>query len=234
MLEGDYSAVFMYGVVSIPTSASGGADLSEACLPDSWTDGPREGTAEVNLMPCEALILNGSVGTRLNGEMSSLYITDAAGCYLYGDYSYLAYHDSDGVPIGDRQVCFTGNLKDASAFVLPSTAVPDNGYACMFKNCTDLLYGPELPATTGGLYCYREMFSNCKSLIKAPDINIDKIQEYACMNMFEGCTSLTVGPVIKASTLAANGLYRCFYSCTSLVDVTMLAYDGILSECLYE
>ena len=55
-------------------------------------------------------------------------------------------------------------LVDASALVLPDSAMPQYCYSYMFDGCTSLTAAPALPATTLADYCYQQMFQRCSTL----------------------------------------------------------------------
>ena len=54
-------------------------------------------------------------------------------------------------------------LIDVSALVFPNT-VNARDYWLMFNKCSNLTYGPILPATTLTTYCYYKMFVDCSTL----------------------------------------------------------------------
>lgn len=92
---------------------------------------------------------------------------------------------------------FTGNenLVDASELIIPdSKELNVKNYACCFlyafKNCTNLVKGPDLPWKTIPVGGYREMFRDCTSLKETPEIAAAKTNTESCYGMFDGCWSL--------------------------------------------
>lgn len=71
-------------------------------------------------------------------------------------------------------------------------------YAYMFKNCSNLIYGPKiLPSKILAPSCYREMFYGCTSLLESPILPALNLLQtgheenwYCYQSMFENCTSL--------------------------------------------
>ena len=91
---------------------------------------------------------------------------------------------------------FLNNKKLVSAenLSLPALTMVQNGYRSMFQGCSNLVYPPELPATTiktSATYCYDSMFKGCTSLTTAPVLPATTLAAYCCYQyMFRGCTSL--------------------------------------------
>ena len=90
------------------------------------------------------------------------------------------------------------NLIDASHLILPDT-VKNLDYWGLFRNCTNLKRGPDLPAKTLAINCYNGMFQNCSSLnyIKclATDISVN-----SCISNWVSGVSVT-GTFVKSADM---------------------------------
>lgn len=73
---------------------------------------------------------------------------------------------------------------------LNAKSLSANCYANMFVSCSNLVYGPELPATTLATYCYSFMFQSCKSLVTAPILPAKTLYSNCYNRMFIDCSSL--------------------------------------------
>lgn len=148
------------------------------------------------------------------------------------------------------------NLISAKDLILPSKSMPP--YACfqMFKDCTNLVLAPKLPATsvdnraycemfhgcislkaTPGLHAtslgdssYQSMFTNCTSLKKVSNLPATVVSKYAYYEMFKGCVSLENMPEIAESNVYGNGMYGMFSNCTALKNVTPLRVTAKTAE----
>lgn len=139
-------------------------------------------------------------------------------------------------------------LSDASNLILPALTCTYQCYNGMFRGCTNLAHGPELPATTyigGG--CYASMFEGCVNLEEAPDINLVDLSNSNTGNAKSGifnrmfCMSrtttvtakMTKAPIIRASTIFSGknlsgstddpNMNEMFKGNGSLTEVTCLA-----------
>lgn len=136
-----------------------------------------------------------SKSCNLIGDPMSLYYGDNAKDYNTVPYtysfSYLFYN------------CTT--IVDATRLVL-DRKLKSYAYSYMFYGCSNLLYPPELPATTLSTGCYRYMFRNCSNLLKAP--------------------------VLPALTLTSYCYEYMFTACSDLAEITMLATNKSASNCM--
>lgn len=125
----------------------------------------------------------------------------------------------------------TKTVIDASNLILPSTTVYQNSYNGMFRDCTNLVYAPELPATNlNGKGCYSSMFEGCISLVEAPELPATTLWEECYSRMF--CMSrttklttpaMTKSPLLPAATLVTNAYKEMFKGNGNLVEITCLA-----------
>ena len=124
-------------------------------------------------------------------------------------------------------------LTDASNLIMPPyVAELGNGcYNAMFKGCTNLRYGPALPATTMQLNCYREMFMDCSSLVEAPELPAETLRGSCYNKMFQGCTSLVSAPALPATAVTYNSYGYMFNGCTSLVNAPALPATELAEMC---
>lgn len=111
-------------------------------------------------------------------------------------------------------------LTCAIDLVLPGTdMVFWHCYDSMFENCTNLLYGPALPATNANVLSYYRMFAGCTKLLEAPEIMLENIPTQCCEQMFEDCTSLQYVPDFHVTgSVEYEGFSAMFHSCSSLVN----------------
>ena len=86
----------------------------------------------------------------------------------------------------------------------------------MFEGCTNLVYPPELKATTLATGCYQGMFKNCTSLEQAPELPATTLVSNCYREMFYGCSKLkyvnakfTITP---GNSYTYNWLYGVFNS----------------------
>jgi hypothetical protein len=112
---------------------------------------------------------------------------------------------------------FNGSaIVNAEHLILPLESLSKSCCYQMFKDCSNLISTPKLPATILEEFCYFSMFENCTSLESAPELpaTIMKINCYD--NMFSSCTSLVIAPELPATTLEYNCYASMFKNCTSL------------------
>lgn len=161
------------------------------------------------------------------GVSSNQYIhfTDYGGlrCKVYGNILSLCYADYQNATTLPNIYCFTylftemGSIVDAENLVIP---IADKGYCCysMFRNCSNITIGPELPATTLSAYSYSNMFNNCTALTSVTKVLPATALPSNCYSsMFTKCSSLTTAPELPATTRRGYGCCSyMFNNCTSL------------------
>jgi hypothetical protein len=118
-----------------------------------------------------------------------------------------------------------------SAPQLPATILPERAYYGMFQGCTSLLEVPALPATTVGTDTYGFMFDGCTALTRANRISALALPDRACEYMFNGCTSLVTAPALPALSLGPNACAHMFQGCTSLVTIPALPATALGTSC---
>lgn len=125
-------------------------------------------------------------------------------------------------------------LTDASNLIMPPYVAEMNAcYDKMFKGCSNLRYGPALPATTLQINCYREMFRDCASLVEAPELPAEILGSSCYEHMFQGCTSLVSAPALPATALTYDCYGDMFNGCTSLVDAPVLPATEMAEMCYF-
>ncbi len=128
---------------------------------------------------------------------------------------------------------FCKTLTDASKLIMPLTLSNDmNSLQEMFRQCSNLLYPPALPATTLTPYCYNNLFLYCASLTIAPDLPATTLADSCYAGMFGGCTSLTTAPDLPGTQLVSNCYRFMFNGCTNLNYIKCLATNISASNCL--
>lgn len=97
----------------------------------------------------------------------------------------------------DGSNCFGNLFKGSTQLVkadnllLSSLTAKPGCYHHMFANCSNLVYGPQLPATTLSSTCYEGMFENCSNLITDFVLPASSIPNYAYHYLFSKCYKLT-------------------------------------------
>lgn len=114
---------------------------------------------------------------------------------------------------------------------LPAVLLTDSCYAYMFDGCTSLTVAPKLPATTLSKGCYFSMFQGCTSLTAAPELPAITLAEECYCVMFSNCTSLSVAPSLPATTLTQNCYKEMFNNCISLTTAPKLPAMELANEC---
>lgn len=143
----------------------------------------------------------------ISGNICSLYYADFAAI----DYEF-DYMNSD---FFSQMFKSSTTLSDASKLSIPCQCA---SLSQMFYNCTNLVYPPELPATSLVDDCYSYMFYGCSSLKYVPDLShVLELQNGCFAHMFENCTALEYPQdILPAVSLP----YRCYYymysGCSSL------------------
>ena len=128
---------------------------------------------------------------------------------------------------------FCSTLTDASKLIMPLTLSNDTmALQAMFRQCSNLLYSPALPATTLTSGCYHGMFMYCTSLIAAPELPATTLADDCYTSMFSGCTSLVNTPALPATRLVTNCYRFMFNGCTMLSEVHCQATNISASNCL--
>lgn len=100
-----------------------------------------------------------------------------------------------------------------------------------FKDCTNLVTAPQLPATTLGQGCYQQMFYNCTSLKEAPELNAMSLTDHCYSEMFFGCSSIITPPELPATTLAEQCYYQCFQNCANMETAPELNAVSLPTQC---
>ena len=82
-------------------------------------------------------------------------------------------------------------ISDARRLSLPATTLVQECYCNMFKDCINLVYGPQvLPAATAPQLAYDNMFRGCTNLKYSPHIKATSLGHSAFENMFRDCSNL--------------------------------------------
>lgn len=127
------------------------------------------------------------------GDPMSLYYGEKA-----KDYSALPYSYSFAYLFYN---CTT--IVDASRLILDRT-LKTYAYVYMFYGCSNLLYPPELPATTLSTSCYRYMFRNCSNLLRSPILPALKLPSYCYEYMFTACSDLAEITMLATDKSGSN------------------------------
>ena len=125
-------------------------------------------------------------------------------------------------------------LIDASELILPSGHLAVAQLLGLFRDCTNLVRGADLPATGVNGSTYYWLYYNCTSLERLPNIAATTITDisggngnYAFYYAFYDCTSMTGSVTLNLTQVKGKQLFdSCFWRCKiSSVDITMQSYD---------
>ena len=98
----------------------------------------------------------------------------------------------------------SGNIQTLLDWENPPTSISTvDCYRGLFKNCTNLISAPELPATTLADGCYAYMFTGCTNLTSAPFLPATTLIANCYSDMFSDCTKL------KVNTTSGNKIFTC-------------------------
>lgn len=126
-----------------------------------------------------------------------------------------------------------GLIYDASALRLPAKVIKGAAYYEMFKNCNNMVAGPDIDGTDNSAYGGTTgMFCGCKSLVECPKFSFEKVGSIACREMFMDCYELINPPKILPATTLANSCYQSmFYSCHKLRFAPELPAKTLVNGC---
>lgn len=126
-----------------------------------------------------------------------------------------------------------GLIYDASALRLPAKVIKGAAYYEMFKNCNNMVAGPDIDGTdNSALGGTRAMFYGCTSLVECPKFSFEKVGDSACQEMFMNCYELINPPKILPATTLANSCYQSmFYSCHKIRFAPELPAKTLVNSC---
>ena len=126
-----------------------------------------------------------------------------------------------------------GLIYDASALRLPAKVIKGAAYYEMFKNCNNMVAGPDIDGTDNSGYGGTTgMFCGCKSLVECPKFSFETVGSSACREMFMNCYELINPPKILPATTLADSCYQSmFYSCHKLRFAPELPAKTLVNGC---
>ena len=126
-----------------------------------------------------------------------------------------------------------GLIYDASALRLPAKVIKGAAYYEMFKNCYNMVAGPDIDGTDNSGYGGTTgMFYGCKSLVECPKFSFETVGSSACREMFMNCYELINPPKILPATTLADSCYQSmFYSCHKLRFAPELPAKTLVNGC---
>lgn len=126
-----------------------------------------------------------------------------------------------------------GLIYDASALRLPAKVIKGAAYYEMFKNCNNMVAGPDIDGTDNSGYGGTTgMFCGCKSLVECPKFSFETVGSSACREMFKDCYELINPPKILPATTLADSCYQSmFYSCRKLRFAPELPAKTLVNGC---
>lgn len=164
----------------------------------------------------------GDVVLNVYGNISSMTGWNQGTCYR-GTFVKLFYD-----PVSDEGL----KIISAENLVIPYTRVDGSSFSGLFANCRLLAFPPKtLPATTLGVYCYKDMFAGCWSLRTAPELPATVMKEQCYSHMFADCRSLVYPPELPAETLAFACFIGMFEGCTNLTEAPDLPVEFLAERC---
>lgn len=135
----------------------------------------------------------------------------------------------------DDSVCYINMFRDCTNLIqapeLPATTMSSLCYYSMFQGCTGLTQAPDLPATKLAYYCYGSMFQDCTNLVKAPKLPATKLSSYCYNQMFKGCMNLVDAPELPAASLTTSCYEFMFYKCSKLKHAPVLPAATLSGTC---
>lgn len=117
---------------------------------------------------------------------------------------------------------YQSKVVDASYLIFPdNTVIPARIAQGMFKECTDLIYGPRQICSENTTQlkgrAFIEMFYGCTSMISGPEHIYGATGDLGCCQyMFKNCSSLTTAPVLHQTVIGYYSYSWMFQDCTSL------------------
>lgn len=126
-----------------------------------------------------------------------------------------------------------GLIYDASALRLPAKVIKGAAYYEMFKNCNNMVAGPDIDGTDNSEWGGTTgMFYGCTSLVECPKFSFEKVGTIACREMFMNCYELINPPKILPATTLADSCYQSmFYSCHKLRFAPELPAKTLVASC---
>ena len=126
-----------------------------------------------------------------------------------------------------------GLIYDASALRLPAKVIKGAAYYEMFRNCNNMVAGPDIDGTDNSGYGGTTgMFCGCKSLVECPKFSFEKVGSSACREMFKDCYELINPPKILPATTLADSCYQSmFYSCHKIRFAPELPAKTLVNGC---
>lgn len=124
-------------------------------------------------------------------------------------------------------------IYDASALRLPAKVIKGAAYYEMFKNCNNMVAGPDIDGTDNSEWGGTTgMFYGCTSLVECPKFSFEKVGTIACREMFMNCNELINPPKILPATTLADSCYQSmFYSCHKIRFAPELPAKTLVNSC---
>ena len=124
-------------------------------------------------------------------------------------------------------------IYDASGLRLPAKVIKGAAYYEMFKNCNNMVAGPDIDGTDNSGYGgTTSMFYGCTSLVECPKFSFEKIGASGCREMFMNCYNLINPPKILPATTLADSCYQSmFYSCHKIKFAPELPAKTLVNSC---
>lgn len=147
---------------------------------------------------------------------------------LSGDIRSILYLNDFSVTTTNQQYCFTGLFYGASVVNASNLRLALTGhgaYMYCFRGCTQLLHAPALmEGNTIMQWQFHSTYQDCTNLITGTDLQATSVGVRGCYYTYRSCKSLVKAPNISSiTTIGNNGLSAMFYGCTNLSYVKCLA-----------
>ena len=201
----------------------------------------QNGTVNIATINTGDKIIFKSINDRLATGYSAYNKFDASGNFkVYGNIMSLLYgagfknitqFNGNSTDFFSGLFYGTTNLIYAENLILPVTTLKKSCYNGMFRNCSNLINAPQLPALNLAEECYSSMFECCVSLVTPPELPATNLQKrcYArmfCMNRDNTVNAaMTKSPILHVNTLQIGSYFEMFKGNGNLTEITCLATD---------
>lgn len=117
---------------------------------------------------------------------------------------------------------YQSKVVDASDLIFPdNTVIPARIAQGMFKECTDLIYGPRQICSENTTQlkgrAFIEMFQGCTSMLSGPEHIYGATGDLGCcQQMFAQCSSLATAPALHQTVIGYYSYFKMFMDCISL------------------
>ena len=134
--------------------------------------------------------------------------------------------------------CYEGLFRDCQNLIegpnlSAATNIPANAFKNFFYNCKSMTDSPALPSVEAvGESGFYEMFYHCDALKAFPALNnYSTLGNSAYRGMFSYCTTAKTAPELPATTIGTNCYQNMFIGCTALEEAPELPATTLATDC---